>query len=123
MTKYITSKMSTSVNYAVYAKGPNGINEVKQIITINGGADVIDVKTLVTPEGVVTAVSDSDFVKLQDNPIFNRHLERGVIKVSTNERIAQKTPQSMTKDNSAQMTPRDYKKQGKRKPKTAKGEE
>lgn len=123
MTKYITSKMATGVNYAVYTKGPNGINEVKQVITINGGADVIDKKTLVTPDGVVTALSDSDFAKLQDNPIFMRHLDRGVVKVSVNEKMAEKASSEMTRDNSAQLTPKDYRKKGKRKPKTAKGEE
>jgi len=120
MTKYITSKMAANVNYAVYTKVNNGLNKVQQVITIRGGADVADKMTLVTPEGIVTAISDDEFVKLQDSPIFRRHVERGVLKVSTNERNAEKSSAELTKDNSAQLTPKDYKKQGKRKPKTAK---
>ena len=122
MTKYIASKMAANVNYAIYTKGQNGINVVKQVITINGGADVMDKKTLITPEGVVTVLSDEDFSKLQNNPIFVRHMERGVLKVCSNERNAQNVSKELTKDTSAQLTPKDYKKQGKKKPKTAAGD-
>ena len=122
MTKYIASKMAANVNYAIYTKGQNGINVVKQVITINGGADVMDKKTLITPEGVVTVLSDEDFSKLQNNPIFVRHMKRGVLKVCSNERNAQNVSKELTKDTSAQLTPKDYKKQGKKKPKTAAGD-
>ncbi len=122
MTKYIVSKMAANVNYAIYTKGARGINEVKQVITIRGGADVIDKKTLVTPEGVLTPVTDDEFAKLQDNPIFLRHIERGVLKVCTNERNAEKSSVELTKDDSAQLTPKDYKKQGKKRPKTTRNE-
>ena len=122
MTKYIISKMAANVNYAIYTKGARGINEVKQVITIRGGADVIDKKTLVTPEGVLTPVTDDEFAKLQDNLIFLRHLERGVLKVCTNERNAEKSSVELTKDDSAQLTPKDYKKQGKKRPKTTRNE-
>ncbi len=122
MTKYIMSKMSANVNYAIYTKGAKGLNEVKQIITVNGGADVVDKKTLVTPEGVLTVVSDEDFAKLQDNPIFKRHLDRGVLSISSNERNAQKSSVELTKDDSAQLTPKDYKRQGKKKPKTGRNQ-
>jgi len=123
MTKYIMSKMTANVNYAVYTKGARGINEVKQIISVRGGADVVDKKTLVTPEGVLTVVSDEDYAKLQDNPIFKRHLERGVLKISTNESNAEKSSAELTKDKSAQLTPKDYKKQGKKKPVSGRNEE
>lgn len=119
MTKYIASKMAANVNYAIYTKGQHGVNLVKQVITIKGGADVMDKKTLVTPEGVVTVLSDEDFSKLHSNPIFVRHMERGVLKVCSNERNAEKASNELTKDTSAQLTPKDYKKQGKKKPKTA----
>lgn len=122
MTKYIASKMAANVNYAIYTKGQNGINVVKQVITINGGADVMDKKTLITPEGVVTVLSDEDFSKLQNNPIFVRHMKRGVLKVCSNERNAENVSKELTKDTSAQLTPKDYKKQGKKKPKTAAGD-
>ena len=122
MTKYIASKMAANVNYAIYTKGQNGINVVKQVITINGGADVMDKKTLITPEGVVTVLSDEDFSKLQSNPIFVSHMERGVLKVCSNERNAENVSKELTKDTSAQLTPKDYKKQGKKKPKTAAGD-
>lgn len=120
MTKYITSRMAANVNYAVYTKAANGLNKVQQIITIKGGADVADKMTLVTPEGIVTPISDDEFDKLQDSPVFRRHVERGMIKVSANERNAEKSSPELTKDASAQLTPKDYKKHGKRKPKTAK---
>ncbi len=120
MTKYVTSKMAASVNYTIYTKAAQGLNKVQQVITIRGGADVADKMTLVTPEGIVTALSDDEFGKLQDSPIFRRHVERGMIKVSVNERNAEKSSAELTKDTSAQLTPKDYKKQGKRKPKVAK---
>lgn len=121
MTKYIMSKMTSNVNYTIYAKAPSGLPVVKQIITVRGGADVIDKKTLVTPEGVLTVISDDEYNKLQLNPIFRRHLERGMISVSSNESNAEKTSKELSKDSSAQLTPKDYKKSGKNKPKTEKG--
>lgn len=120
MTKYIMSKMTSNVNYTIYAKAPSGLPVVKQIITVRGGADVIDKKTLVTPEGVLTVISDDEYNKLYLNPIFRRHLERGMISVSSNETNAEKTSKTLTKDTSAQLTPKDYRKNGKNKPKTEK---
>ena len=120
MTVYVASRMATGVDYAFYKKGPSGLNEVYKTITINGGADVINKKTLETPHGIVTSLSDEDFDLLKSNAVFQEHLKNGCLNFYNNYKAADNAEKTLTKDNSKQLTPEDYKKQGKRKPKTTK---
>lgn len=125
---YITSRMAGGVDYAFYKKGPNGINVVTETISINGGADVIDKRTLITPDGVVTSVTDEELEKLKTHPLFKIHLQNGGITIKDTEKSANKAGEELEKDKSSQITPEDYekgndKKQmigGKKKPKASK---
>ncbi len=113
---YILSKLSNSQNYTNYAKGLNNLNIASQTVTIKGGADVTD-KNLVTPQGVITQVTSEQLELLKNNRDFQRHLENGYIKYfGTNPNI-EKHVDKMEKDKSAQLTPDDYKKKGKKAPK------
>ena len=125
---YVTSRMAGGVDYAFYKKGANGINLVTETITINGGADVIDKRTLITPDGVVTSVTDEQLKKLKTHPLFNIHLQNGGLTIKDTEKSANKAGEELEKDKSSQITPEDYekgnnKKQmigGKKKPKASK---
>lgn len=125
---YITSRMAGGVDYAFYKKGANGINVVTETITINGGADVIDKRTLITPDGVVTSVTDEQLEKLKSHPLFKIHLQNGGVTIKDTEKSANKAGEELEKDKSSQITPEDYekgndKKQmtgGKKKPKASK---
>lgn len=114
---YITSTMSNSVNYAVYGKSAGGLPIVVKEITINGGSNVIN-KTLVTPQGVVTQVSDADLELLEAHPVFKMHMENGYLKV---HRLAKENTSGLEeKDNSAQRVDSDYTRRGKKAPKVSK---
>lgn len=117
---YITSKMAAPVTYAFYTQGANKINVVTDEITIKGGADVINRKTLETPSGAVTELSEEKFNKLKSHPLFKKHLEDGFLAVLGTEKEANKADKNLNKDTSKQLTPNDYNKKGKKTPKTNK---
>lgn len=130
MTSFVTSRLAGGVNYAFYQKGPNGINTVYKTICIKGGSDVVDKKTLLTPQGVVTEVSKEDLALLETNPVFKMHVENGYITITDNEKAANKAGEKLEVDKSSQITDEDYengndKKQmvaaPKKKPRTKKG--
>ena len=129
-TMYITSRLASGIDYAFYEKAPNGINRVVKTITINGGSDVINKKTLITPLGVVTEISKADLDELMQHPVFKIHLENGYISINENEKVAEKAGEKLEKDKSSQLTEEDYENgnekkeiiaEPKKKPKTKKG--
>lgn len=107
---YLTSRLSAGVDYAFYERGENGINRVVETISIGGGADVIDKRTLITPDGVVTFIEDAKLEKLKSHPIFRQHLENGYITIKDSEKAAEKAGEKLEKDKSSQITPDDYEK-------------
>lgn len=114
---YITSTLSSGVNYAIYGKTAGGLPVIKKEITINGGSNVIN-KLFVTPHGVVTEVSDEDLELLEAHPLFKRHKEAGFIKVSKSAKLDISSMEE--KDKSAQLVEKDFTKKGKKAPKVAK---
>jgi len=125
---YITSRMAGGVDYAFYKKGANGINVVTETISVGGGADVIDKRTLITPTGIVTFIDDDKLEKLKSHPLFQQHLACGAVTIKDTEKAANKAGEELEKDKSSQITPEDYEKGndkkemigGKKKPKSNK---
>lgn len=107
---FITSKMAAPVTYAFYTKGANKINVVTDEITVNGGADVINKRSLDTPAGVVTELTDEQIDKLKSHPVFKMHLENGAVAIFESEKEAKKAENDLNKDKSSQLTPEDYEK-------------
>lgn len=107
---FITSKMAAPVTYAFYTKGVNKINVVTDEITVNGGADVINKRSLETPAGVVTELTDEQIDKLKTHPVFKMHLENGAVAILGTEKEAKKADEDLKKDKSSQLTPEDYEK-------------
>lgn len=127
--KTIVSKLSNDQNYTVYKQVPGGIFVAAGKVLIKGGANVANKLTLRAPNGgVITQVSDADFELLQKCPIFKKHVAAGFIFVSASnsevegEKEAKKAEKNLkAKDKSAQLTPEDFKKAGKKAP-TSKAE-
>ena len=117
---FITSRLATSVNYTFYTKGANNINVVTDTITVKGGADVINKKSLETPQGVVTELTDEQIDKLKSHPVFKQHLKGGYITIVSTEKEAKKVETELQEDKSKQLTPKDYTKKGKKSPKAKK---
>lgn len=107
---FITSKMAAPVTYAFYTQGANRINIVKDEITINGGAGVINKRSLETPQGVVTELPDEKIDKLKSHPVFKIHLANGAVAILGTEKEAKKADKDLEVDKSSQLTPEDYEK-------------
>lgn len=107
---FITSRMAAPVTYAFYTQGANKINIITDEITIKGGADVINKRSLDTPQGVVTELTDEQIDKLKSHPIFKMHLANGAVAILGTEKEAHKAEADLKKDKSSQLTPEDYEK-------------
>ena len=115
---YIVSKASQDNEYVIWSTAPNGQKTVKKTILIKGGANVMDKKTMTTPKGVVTEVSEEDWKELENHVAFKRHLERGFMEVMKEEKKARKRAETKSdkKDGGAQLTPEDFEKRGQKAP-------
>lgn len=116
---YIISKLASGVDFNLYEKGKNNKYIRKGVITIHGGTGIADKRTLVTPDGVVTKVSDMELAALKKDVTFVRMERDGMLKITnSNPSNLEKAVSDMTKDKSAQLTPEDYTKAGKKPPRT-----
>lgn len=116
---YVISKLANANTYTFYTKSAGGLPTIEKQITIDGKAGVMQ-KGLVTPGYSVTFVSDSDLELLKDHPVFKMHMENGFISIQKDrdEVKSEKTAENMkVKDASAQPTPKDLAKKGKKNPK------
>lgn len=93
MSMYILSTMSNSVAYRFY-NDVAGLPVAHKTITIHGGArlpnekigfgdrlETEDGRPIWTADGLVTAISDSDYELLKDHHVFKAHLDGGYLKV------------------------------------------
>jgi hypothetical protein len=101
--------MSAPTAYAIYAT--NDVKSppiIERTILIKGGANVAEHKTLITPKGVVTEVSDEDFAILENDYHFKDHVKNGYLTVERKETPIAKVIEGMKeKDASAPKTPDD----------------
>lgn len=103
---YVHSTASQDMIYPIYADGKqNQARELKRIV-IKGGANVADRRTLATPTGIVTEVSDEDLALLKRNPAFLRHVEHGFLKVYDSQNL--NTDGMQKTDKAAQLRDADY---------------
>lgn len=117
---YISSTMSASVVYVNYDTSRKDINTVKDTVVIKGKTGVQDKKTLTCLEGgTITAITEQQYAWLKDNPLFKLHTNNGFIKVLKSKSDAEKQADkpAEVKDNSSQLTSKDLKKRGLKKPK------
>lgn len=113
---YVVSRLVNSQVYTQYVKGVNNSNLPIKQVEIKGGADVTN-KNLVIPEGVVTKITSDELEMLKANKEFQAHVERGYIKYYAVSPDVEKVAEKLAQDRSRQLTPKDYEKKGKRKPK------
>lgn len=121
---YIVSKASQDIEYCDWVKGRNGLFTKKLSVIIKGGANVINKKTMETPNGVVTEVTAEELKFLEGNSAFKRHKERGFMEICKTESDAKKKADKANKDEngdkkkdgSAQLTKEDFEKRGQKPP-------
>ena len=114
---HITSTLTNPVEYTLYRKTAGGLMVPVEKVLIEGGANVAS-KHFVTPEGVVTQVTDKQLELLEANEVFRLHRDGGFLKVHRSDKVD--VAGLTAKDDSAPITPKDYVKRGKKAPKTVK---
>lgn len=102
---YIHSTASQPMTYPIYAGGTDRPQKIKEIV-IAGRANVADPRTLVTPTGAVTEVSDADLELLKKSAAFQRHVARGFMRVMNESEL--NTNGMQKRDNSAQLQDFEY---------------
>jgi hypothetical protein len=108
---YVYSTLTNDNIYAGY-KTIEGANEVRHTVEhtvfINGGHGLIN-KNFITPQGVVTEVSDADLEFLKGNDAFKFHYEGGFLTYDESKVEPEKVAADLEgRDGSAQLTPADY---------------
>lgn len=105
----ITSTMSADVNYTAYEETPSGGKIPAKAILIRGGSNVVDKRTLVTPHGIVTEVTEEELKMLEENEVFRQHCANGFLVVTHSEKDAKRVAGDMAeKDASAPKVEADF---------------
>lgn len=108
MTKHIFSTLTCDQEYTNTAHNQNGVTNEAPSVFIKGGAGLANDR-LITPLGIHTEVSDSDYEILQKNPVFKLHVDNGFIQVQDKKADAEKVAASMQRrDKSAPLVPQDF---------------
>lgn len=115
---HVYSTISTDVSYTFYGEKTNDMPSVKNVIVINGGANVAK-KNLETPRGVATKITDEEAELLSGHPVFRRHLENGFVQLEATSVDPERAAADMTPaDNSAPLTDSDFDQEDEPKPQT-----
>lgn len=111
--KYIVSHAAASCEFPRWVRTPNGVT-AESAVLIKGGADVIDKKTMETPKGVITEVSDEELEFLKKQDLFNKKVAAGYYEIVESETKAKKQAKTRTvkKDKGAQLTAKDFEEAG-----------
>ena len=107
---YICSTITTPVSFVEYSKHvANRTPAVVRRVMIQGGANLADKKTLQTPRGVPTEVSQDDLGFLLKDPNFLKFMRAGYLTVISDDRDVDRAVRDMmAKDKSAPKTTADY---------------
>lgn len=124
---HIASTMTSDTHYSDWVSNPGGINVKKDIVgkkqvTIRGGHGVAKLHkngARITPDGVITEVTEEELAFLKKDEVFQTQLKGGFVKILTPSaaKTAEKAPEKIAADmtpadNSAPLTDKDFKKGG-----------
>lgn len=108
---YIVSHESASVEFPKWIRTKTGVDAQSSVI-INGGAGVINKKTMETPKGVITEVSEEDLKFLKTQVLFNEKVKNGSLEIVESEKKAKESSKKGKKDKGAQLTAKDFEEAG-----------
>lgn len=120
---YIISYESQGVEFPRYIRTKTGL-DVQGVVVIKGGAGVIDKKTLETPKGVKTEVSEEELAFLKTQSLFNDKVKTGFYEIEESEKKATTKAKKGNgkKDKGAQLTADDFIEAGQTPPKVGASE-
>lgn len=111
MTAHIFSTLTCDHQFVLRgpAPAPGAIQPIVRRILIRGGTGVANKRTLITPRGVHTSVTDDELAILEQDPSFRRFVERGFLRVEKREADPEVVARDMSEDvGSAPLTPARY---------------
>lgn len=118
MTQYVYSTLTSDTVYTF--GGGVGVAPSKEIL-VKGGHGVAS-KHFITPQGVVTHLTDADAELLATHPVFQLHAKNGFVVIDSKKTDTENVAALMQgRDKSAPITPQDYELAGKEAPKVNKG--
>lgn len=115
---HIASTLSAPVTYVEYEYTPDKRPVRKRGITIKGGAGVASrphalANGLLTPDGIVTPVTEEELAFLKTDEVFQRHIKGGFLKILNSNVSGNKAAKDMNaRDPSRPYTEKDYEKGG-----------
>lgn len=107
---YIFSTLAADVSYTGYSetKG-DALPKVAMSVVVKGGAGVANRRTLETPRGVVTSVTEEEAKFLSAHPVFNKHLKNGFVQISESNASGDEAAADLTgRDASAPLVDEDF---------------
>lgn len=105
---YVYSTLTRPQRYTNYVVSAGGLPVPTGSVLINGGANLID-KHFVTPRGVVTEITDSDYQMIKDNEDFKRHIANGFLFVDDSKHDVNEVADDLVaRDESAPLVPDDF---------------
>jgi hypothetical protein len=111
MATFVYSTITNPTEYCEWLDGGNEIKRKGRSVIIKGGAGLPRKRTLETPFGISTEVSDEEIDFLEKLPAFQLHMKRGFLTVVKGGRKsdADKVAADMSqRDGCAPMVPNDY---------------
>lgn len=110
MPHFVFSTATSALEFVQYStpKDPRVLPEVLRTVRVKGGANLAD-KHLLTPNGVMTQVTDDEADFLVQNAAFLDAMKRGFIRIERHAANMDSVVNDMVpKDRSAPKTPEDY---------------
>ena len=108
---YIISHESASVEFPRWVRTKSGVDANGSVL-INGGAFVINKKTMETPKGVITEVTEEELKFLKTQTLFNEKVKQGSYEIVESEKKAKESTKRGKKDKGAQLTAKDFEEVG-----------
>lgn len=108
---YIVSHESASVEFPRWVRTKTGVDAQGSVL-INGGAFVINKKTMETPKGVINEISEEDLKFLKTQSLFNEKVKNGSFEIVETEKKAKESSKKGKKDKGAQLTAKDFEEAG-----------
>lgn len=103
---YVQSTASQDMTYPIYTEGKQNQATIIKKIIVYGTANVANPTSLLTPQGMVTELSDEDVALLKKSAAFQRHVEKGFMKLCDKSQLDVSDMEK--KDGSAQIQDKDY---------------
>lgn len=97
MTYYVYSTLACDNVYDAYGPAVDGLPQAREGILIRGGYGVAT-KSLVTPRGAVTTITDEQYARLEDDAVFKLHRANGFISVEQSSAPAEVVAANMAQN-------------------------